>query len=78
MSTRTIAAARKRANQRLQKNRAKGLLKQQNGSEDRAEACSTIRRTTFVRGQSGKLLSVHFIHGHRDRDIINRYVLADN
>lgn len=50
MSTRTIIAARKRANQRLQKNRAKPLLKQQNVCEDRAEALSTIRRTTFVRG----------------------------
>tara|TARA_Y100000588_G_scaffold31471_1_gene30766 strand:+ start:436 stop:588 length:153 start_codon:yes stop_codon:yes gene_type:complete len=50
MSTRTIAAARKRANQRLQKNRAKPLLKTVNGCEDRAEAYSTIRRTTFVRG----------------------------
>ena len=50
MSTRTIQAARKRAQQRLHKNRAKGLLKTQNGLEDRTEALSTIRRTVFFRG----------------------------
>ncbi len=50
MSQRTIKAAQKRAQQRINRNKAMTAMRCNNVPVDRSEALSTIKRTTFVRG----------------------------
>jgi len=50
MSQRTIKAAQKRAQQRINRNKAMAAMRWSNAPVDRSEALSTIKRTTFVRG----------------------------
>ncbi len=50
MSQRTIKAAQQRAQQRLARNNVMVSKRAKSSIEDRAEALSTIKRTTFVRG----------------------------
>lgn len=50
MSQRTIKAAQKRAQQRLNRNKAMAAMRAKNQPEDRAEVLSTIKRVSAVRG----------------------------
>lgn len=50
MSQRTIKAAQNRARTRLQRNKGIYQMSHKSQPEDRTEALSTIKRTTFVRG----------------------------
>lgn len=50
MSMRTIEAARKRANERLQRNKGLSDARCKKQSEDRADALSTVKTVKFFRG----------------------------
>lgn len=50
MSQRTIKAAQKRAQQRINRNKSMVSMRVKSQSEDRAEALSTIKRINVVRG----------------------------
>ena len=50
MSTRTIKAAQKRAQQRINRNKSMASMRVKSSVEDRAEALSTIKRVNVVRG----------------------------
>ena len=50
MSNRTVRAAQKRAQRRIQQKANFARLTDKSGSEGRAEALSTIKRTTTLRG----------------------------
>lgn len=50
MGMRTIKAAKQRAQQRINRNKAMTAMRGNNTPVDRSETLSTIKRTTFVRG----------------------------
>ena len=50
MAQRTIKAAQKRAQQRINRNKTMAAMRTKSLSEDRAEALSTIKRVSVYRG----------------------------
>lgn len=50
MSQRTIKAAQKRAQQRINRNKAMTAMRGKGGTQDRSEVLSTIKRVSVVRG----------------------------